>query len=52
MNPNETEVNEKQHHFLFHIFRMDKAENSLSDKQAETMLQRLKKLLQNKKGEN
>ena len=52
MDPNKPEQNGKQHHFLFHIFRMDKAENPLPPNQAETMLQRLKKLLQNKKGEN
>lgn len=52
MNPNKPEENEKKYHFLFHIFRMDKAENTLPAKQAETMLQRLRKLLQNNGGEN
>lgn len=43
MVPNEPEMHKpKRHHFLFHIFRMDKAENPMPRNQAETLLHYLK----------
>jgi hypothetical protein len=43
MAQNEPEMHEtKRHHFLFHIFRMDKAENPMPQNQAERLLHYLK----------
>ena len=43
MTQNEPELHEtKRHHFLFHIFRMDKAENPMPQNQAERLLHYLK----------
>ena len=35
----------KRHHFLFHIFQMDQAENPMPQNQAEALLHYLKRLL-------
>ena len=32
----------KRHHFLFHIFKMDKAENPMPQNQAENLLHYIK----------
>ncbi len=43
MAQNQPEIHETgQHHFLFHIFRMDKAENPMPQNRAELLLQYLK----------
>ena len=42
MAQNEIRIQETQRHFLFHIFRMDKAENPMPQKQAENLLRYLK----------
>lgn len=43
MAQNQTKMREaKRHHFLFHIFKMDKAENPMPQSQAETLLHYLK----------
>ena len=43
MAQNESEMHEtKRHHFLFHIFRMDKAENPMPQNQATALLHYLK----------
>ena len=43
MAQNQSEMREaKRHHFLFHIFKMDKAENPMPQSQAETLLHYLK----------
>ena len=34
----------KRHHFLFHIFKIDKAENPMPQNQAETLLHYLKRV--------
>ena len=36
---------EKQHHFLFHIFRMDQAENPMPPKRAESLFNYLMHVL-------
>ena len=53
MAQNEPEMHEtKRHHFLFHIFRMDKAENPMPQNQAETLLHYLKSVfMDNEKAE-
>lgn len=43
MAQNQPEMHEtKRHHFLFHIFRMDKVKNPMPQNQAETLLHYLK----------
>ena len=43
MAQNQPELHEtKRHHFLFHIFRMDKTENPMPQSRAETLLHYLK----------
>lgn len=43
MAQNQPEMREaKRHYFLFHIFKMDKAENPMPQSQAETLLHYLK----------
>ena len=43
MAQNQPEMREtKRHHFLFHIFKMDKAENPMPQNQAERLLHYLK----------
>ena len=49
MAQNQPEMREtKRHHFLFHIFRMDKAENPMPQNQAETLLHYLKSVFMDK----
>ena len=38
----------KEHHFLFHIFRMDKEENPMPQNRAEPLLRYLKKVFADK----
>ena len=43
MAQNQPEMREtKRHHFLFHIFKRDKAENPMPQNRAETLLHYLK----------
>ena len=43
MAQNKSEMHEtKRHHFLFHIFRMDKAENPMPQNRVEILLHYLK----------
>ena len=39
----------KQHHFLFHIFKMDKAENPMPQKTMEALLHYLKSVFMDNK---
>ena len=49
MNYNKNNPPEQRpHHFLFHIFAMDKAENTMPPVLAEELLNRLKTALQKK----
>lgn len=47
---------DKRHHFLFHIFRMDKEENPMPSNRADLVLQLLKSIFadntKNNKGRN
>ena len=36
---------QKQHHFLFHIFRLDKAQNPMPSDRIKSLLRYLKKVL-------
>ena len=36
---------QRQHHYLFHIFRMDKDENPMPQNKVESLLQYLKNVL-------
>jgi len=46
MDQNKNQMTEtKKHHFLFHIFRMDKAENPMPKNRAEALLQYLKSVV-------
>ena len=40
---------QRQHHYLFHIFRMDKAENPMPESRAETLLKCLRTVFENKR---
>ena len=41
-HPESTKNNNSGHHFLFHIFRMDKEENPMPQLKAETLLNQIK----------
>lgn len=46
MDQNKTNAQEqKKHHFLFHIFRLDKAENPMPHTRAEALLRHLKNVV-------
>jgi hypothetical protein len=50
MAQNQPETNKtKRHHFLFHLFKMDKAENPMPKDQAESLLSYLKSVFSDKK---
>ena len=42
MDQNQSGIHEAKRHFLFHIFRLDKAENPMPQNQAEILLHYLK----------
>ena len=46
----------KQHHFLFHVFKMDKAEHPMPKNQADSLMQYLKNVVvdkvKNERGRN
>ena len=45
MTPNKNQSYEKKHHFLFYLFKMDKNENPMPKKRADTLLQYLKQAI-------